>query len=450
MSRRRAFVIHGAVLGAWLAAAAVPAGGQTPAPQSGSTQIHEHVSVPAAMLTPTRDGSGTSWLPVDTPMFGVHRPWRGWDLRLDGSMAGQLLIEPGDRHRTGGPGDRQFSVANWGMVSVRRAAGRGRIGARVMVSAEPLAIPGCGSPSFLATGDVCDDDTVHDRQQPHDAVMELAVDYEGPLQGHWRWQVYGGLAGEPALGPPPASHRPSGVANPIGPVTHHWLESTSTAFGVVTAGVHDTRWKLEASLFNGGEPDEHRGDLDLGGLDSVAGRVSWLASDALALQVSVGRVRSAPLAFLQPSDSHVIRTTASLVHHRQKGAGHLWATTLALGAASSREPVSGEVLDTTTFAALLETSLDVSGRDTVFGRAELMQMPAHHLHAAEFFTDVFGVAKLQVGYIRRLRTGRRIVPGIGATVAFSLVPPELAPRYSGRVAPSVGLFLSLRPPPHRM
>lgn len=443
--RRR--VIHAVLLAACL----LPAGqveAQEPAkPQPGP--LHEHVSVPGTLLTPTRETTGTSWLPQDTPMFGVHRPWRGWDLRLDGAAFGFVVVEPGDRHRTGGPGEVEFALPNWGMVAVRRGVGSGRFGVRVMLSAEPLTLPGCGALSYIAVGEVCEGDTIHDRQQPHDALMELAADYERPLRGGWRWQVYAGLAGEPALGPPRASHRSSGVLNPIAPVTHHWLESTPTAFGVVTAGLHNGRWKAEASAFNGRDPDESRGDLDLGGLDSFAGRVSFLPADNLALQVSAGRVRSAMLALMRPSDSFATEATASIVYHRRLPSAAVWATTIAVGA--NRRPLHiVDVPDDTTFAGLLESSLSLSGRHTFFGRLEMLQMPAHHLHALEHFTTVFGLAKVQAGYVREVRAGRTIVPGVGVTAALSLLPPALESRYSTRTAPTFGVFLSLRPPPHKM
>ena len=182
-------------------------------------------------------------------MYGVHRPWRGWDLRLTGVAFVQALFEPRDRHRTGGFGTAQAGSINWGMFMARRNVGAGRFGVRTMFSAEPWTVPSCGSLSFLATGEVCQGDTIHDRQQPHDLFMELAVDYDRRLRGAWRWQVYAGLAGEPALGPPGYPHRASAIANPIGPVTHHWLDSTHVTFGVVTVGVHNQRWKAETSVF---------------------------------------------------------------------------------------------------------------------------------------------------------------------------------------------------------
>ena len=54
-----------------------------------------------------------------------------------------------------------------------------------------------------------------------------------------------------------------------------------------------TRWKVEASLFNGREPDENRWDLDLAALDSFSGRISFAPSDDLVLQVSAGHLNEA-------------------------------------------------------------------------------------------------------------------------------------------------------------
>jgi hypothetical protein len=285
---------------------------QEPDPaQTKPADVHEHVDVTATLLTPTRDASGTSWLPQTTPMYGMHRPWRGWDVRLNGVASLQFLYEPGDRHRTGGNGTREGSIVNWGMVQARRGVGSGRLAVRAMLSAEPFTVPSCGSLNFLATGEVCDDDTIHDRHQQHDLVMELAVDYDHPLTGDWRWQVYAGVAGEPALGPTGYAHRTSALANPIGPITHHWLDANTVSFGVITGAVHNQRLKIEGSFFNGREPDNSRVDLDFGALDSFAARLSVLASDRLALQVSAGRLHDANAAFYRQPDTSVTRITAS-------------------------------------------------------------------------------------------------------------------------------------------
>ena len=77
-------------------------------------------------------------------------------------------------------------------------------------------------------------------------------------------------------------------------------------------------------------------------------------------------------------------------------------------------------------------------------------MPAHHLHAHEFATSVFPIGKVQLGYVRHFSAKRGVQPGIGATVSLSFVPPALAPRYSGRTAPGVGIFFSLQAAKHQM
>ena len=425
------------------------AGAQEPQ-QPPPTNVHEHVAVTAPLLTPTKEASGTAWLPQITPMYGVHRPWRGWDLRLAGVVFVQTLYEPGDRHRTGGSSTRQAGSVNWGMVMARRSAGGGRFGVRAMLSAEPWTVRGCGSLSFLATGEVCQGDTIHDRQQQHDLFMELAVDYDRRLRGTWSWQAYGGLAGEPALGPPGYPHRASAITNPIGPVTHHWLDSTHVTFGVVTVGVHNQRWKGEASIFNGREPDESRVDLDLGAFDSVAARMSFLPTARLALQVSAGHLREASSDFPFPNQDPSTRVTASAIYHMPFGTTGIWATTLAAGTNHARATVSGGILDATTVASLLESRITFSDRHTLFARGEVGGMPAHHLHAHEISTSIVPIGKVQLGYVRHLRAMKGVQPGLGGTAALSFLPPALAPRYSGRTAPSFGVFFSLQAARHQM
>ena len=344
--------------------------------------VHEHVAVSAPLLTPTNESSGTSWLPQTTPMYGIHQPWRGWDVRANGVVVADARYEPGDRHRTGGFATRQFGSMNWGMLMARRNAAGGRFGIRSMFSAEPWTVSDCGSISFLAAGEVCEGDGIHDRQQPHDFVMELAVDYDRPLRGSWRWQIYAAAAGEPAIGVPGYPHRASALANPVGPISHHWLESTST-FGVVTLGVHNQRWKAEASVFNGREPDDSRVDFDFGGFDSVAARVSFLPTERMAIQVSGARLRSAWTDFpfeirMPPPDSLRRRFITGRLGWRHLG------DESALGTNHARERVALGFLDATSAAALVESSATFSERHSVFGRVEVGGMPAHHLHAHEF------------------------------------------------------------------
>ena len=420
---------------------------QDPQPQP---EVHEHVAVTAPLLTPTRDASGTGWLPDATPMYGVHREWNSWEVRFNGAVFVQALFEPSDRHRTGGPQTRQVTSTNWGMMMARRSVAGGRFGVRTMLSAEPWTVSRCGSLNFLAVGEVCGGETVHDRQQPHDLFMELAVDYERRLRGQWLWQIYAGLAGEPAFGPPGYPHRASALANPSGPITHHWLDSTHVTYGVVTGGIRNHRWKVEASTFNGREPDDNRADLDVGGFDSASARVSFLPTDRWALQMSAARLRVATSDFPFPNQPADTRATVSAAYHHPFGTNGIWATTAAIGVNHAEERVALGVFHGTTGAGLVESSATFSERHTVFARFEIGGMAAHHLHAHEYSLLILPVGKVQAGYVRHLKGMKGLVPGVGAAATLNFVSRELAPRYSGRVAPGLNIFFTLQAARHQM
>ena len=168
-------------------------------------------------------------------MYGVEVPAGQWAVMLHGNVFVQFLNEGGNRAA------QQGGSINWAMAMARRRAGSGRVGLRAMFSLEPWTIRGCGYPDLLATGEVCNGEPIHDRQHPHDLIMELAAEYSRPLRGATRWQIYGGLVGEPALGPAAYPHRMSSMPNPLAPISHHWLDATHITFGVVTAGVSARR-----------------------------------------------------------------------------------------------------------------------------------------------------------------------------------------------------------------
>ncbi len=400
-------------------------------------------------LFPSRDGSGTSWSPVLTPMSGAMRQWGGWSVMLHGNVFGQLIAEPGDRHRTGGASEHQVSSVNWAMLMARRPLAGGRFGIRTMGSAEPWTVSDCGFLNLLATGEICEGDTIHDRQHPHDLFMELAADYDRALRGSLRWQLYAGFAGEPALGPTSFPHRLSALTNPVAPITHHWIDATHITFGLVTASVYNGRWKGEVSLFNGREPDEHRADLDLGALDSISGRLTVMPSESLVLQVSAGHLEESEAEFAPEPRADVDRLTASATYHRRLGQG-LSTTTVAYGVNSGIEVIPGAHVDLVTHALLLESSLNTSERHTWFARAEIVGKPGEDLHVHEDPARIFVVGKLQAGYERALKGWRGLVPGVGGSASVSIVPSELEVRYSGRFSPGFVVFVSLRPRSHVM
>ena len=388
-------------------------------------------------MFPAREASGTAWLPDATPMYGLHRSAGSWQLMGHGNLFAQFLYDSGDR------GHDQFGSINWIMGMAHRNLAGGRLGLRGMFSLEPWTVRGCGYPDLLATGERCDDDPITDRQHQHDLFMEFAAQYDRALTGSVRWQVYGGLAAEPTLGPAAYPHRISAMPNLLAPITHHWLDATHITFGVLTGGIYGDQWKAEASAFNGREPDEERTDLDLAPLDSVSGRVWFLPTANLAMQVSAGYLNEA-----EPGDAggprvDATRVTASATYHRQRGDGGIWATTVAWG--------RNEEENRATSALLVESNLTLADRDTWFGRFEIVGKTAHDLDVAHSLVhdvegaETFTVAKLQGGYTRYLATWKGLNAGLGVSASAGFVPSDLETVYGRRVNVGFGVFLTVRP-----
>ena len=411
--------------------ASIGAAAQTPAPpeqhqHAAAGPEHQH-SDDAQMA---REGSGTGWLPDLTPMYAIHWQHGPWQLMTHGNAFIQFLHESGDR------GDDQLGSINWIMGMARRDLGHGRATFRGMFSAEPWTVGGCGYPDVLGSGERCKREKIHDRQHPHDLIMELSAEYDAPLRGSVRWQAYGGPAGEPALGPVAYPHRLSAMPNPVAPIAHHWLDSTHITFGVITGGVYGARWKAEASVFNGREPDERRADFDFGALDSVSGRLWYLPTSNVALQVSAGRLTEAEASEGSGPRLDVSRVTASATYHRTVAENGIWATTIAWG----RNEESGHGSN----ALLIETNLTWLDRDAWFGRFETVGKTSHDLAVAEADT-AFTVAKLQGGYTRYFPAWNGLQPGIGGAASVGVVPEGLKRAYGRRANPGFGVFLTLRP-----
>ncbi len=382
-------------------------------------------------LPMSRDGSGTAWLPDASPVYAWHRARGSWTFMLHDNSFLQFLADGGAR------GSRQLGSTNWIMGMARRPLAGGTVGFRGMFSIEAATVGACGYPDLLATGEECGNGPLHDRQHPHDLFMELVVDYHHALTDRLAAQVYAGPVGEPALGPVAFPHRVSAMANPIAPISHHWLDATHIAFGVVTAGLYTHTWKLEGSAFNGREPDRFRYGIESGRLDSYSGRAWFLPGNHWALQASAGRLVAVETDTLGAPES-LTRLTASATYTVTMPGGRTWAATAAWGA--NRDP------DRTTHAAILEGTLILPQEDALSGRAELTQKSGHDLALPGPPSDVFVVGKVAVGYSHTFPGRFGLAPGLGVTLSVSVVPPSLAPFYGRRALGGIGILASVRPP----
>jgi hypothetical protein len=226
-------------------------------------------------------------------------------------------------------------------------------------------------------------------------------------------------------------HRASAAELPLAPLAHHLLDSTHTSFGVITTGFVIDRFKLEASAFNGREPNEERWSIQLAALDSWSARASIAPAANWTAQYSIGRLEH-PEA-LEPGSQW--RQTASVEYNRPLAAGS-WATTLVWGR------VHKIVSDTTLNSYLLESTLNFRQRNYAFSRLELVDKDELFPQAAVH--PVYRIGAYTFGGERDLIHDRAWQLGLGADVTFYSKPAALDLAY-GNHPVSFQIFLRMRP-----
>lgn len=394
-----------------------------PGMQMPGMQMEEHSM--STMPSP-HAGSGTGWQPASVP--GYEWMWMrgGWEL-----MAHGVIFV--DYNQQGGPrgGGAKAESVNWGMLMEQHKLGAGTILFRQMFSAESLTSPHPGFPELFQTGETYHGEELVDHQHPHNVFAELSGLYTMPLAERVSWELYGGPAAEPALGPVTYLHRMSASELPMAPLGHHLQDSTHTSFGVVTTGFTIDRVKLEGSVFNGREPNEQRWSLQFAALDSWSTRAAVAPSRNWTAEYSIGRLEK-PEA-LEPGSQW--RQGASIEYNRPLARGN-WATTLIWGR------VHKIALDARLNSYLLESTLNFRERNYLFSRLELVDkdelFPAAPVHPA------YRIGAYTFGGVRDLVHERAWYLGLGADVTFYSEPAVLNAAY-GEHPVSFQIFLRMRP-----
>jgi hypothetical protein len=271
--------------------------------------------------------------------------------------------------------------------------------------------------------------------------MELSSTYTLALGDKARWFAYFGYPGEPALGPPAFMHRASASENPAAPLSHHLQDSSHISFGVFTSGVTYRRFKLEASVFNGREPDENRYDFEAHPWNSRSARLSFAPGKNWSLQISHGLLRN-PEA-LEPGD--VRRTTASISYNKPFARGN-WVSSLIWG--RNHENHDGDVFNLNGYVA--ESTVNFFSKNYFYTRLELVDKnqllrPADRLQLGTADPHpVFRIGAYTFGGARDLWTSEKITAALGGDVTFYSMPDTLNPIY-GNHPTSFRVFVRLRP-----
>ena len=337
-----------------------------------------------------------------------------------------------DYNQQAGPrGAGKAESVNWGMLMEQHRLGPGTILFRQMLSAESLTSPHPGFPQLFQTGETYHNEPLVDHQHPHNVFAELAALYTLPLNDKISWELYGGPSAEPALGPVTYIHRASAAELPMAPLGHHLQDSTHTSFGVVTTGFVIDRVKLEASAFNGREPNEERWSIQLAALDSWSGRAFVAPTRNWTAQYSIGRLEH-PEA-LEPGSQW--RQTASVEFNRPLQTGS-WATSLVWGRV--HKIATGDHLN----SYLLESTVNFRDRNYAFTRLELVDKD--ELFPQATLPATYRIGAYTFGGARDLIRNHTWQMGLGADVIFYSKPASLDAAY-GNYPVSFQIFLRLRP-----
>jgi len=363
-----------------------------------------------------RAGSGTAWLPDSSPMHAAHFRAGTWTLMVHGFVAPLYDSQRGPR------GDEQFTVINWGMLTARRPMAGGALDLRLMASADPWTVGARGYPLLLQSGESYNGAPLVDRQHPHDLWIELAALWERPLAQNLAASLYLAAVGEPAVGPPAFQHRPSAQNDPFGPLGHHWQDATHITYGAMTAGLFSRKVKVEASAFNGREPDAQRTDFDFRKIDSYGARVAVAPGPRWTLSAWYAYLDTPEE--LHPDESIHRYGAAVLTALGRVNAALVWGANAKLGGATSH-------------SVLAEADAQVLRGHHAFTRVEYVRKSGEDLLVAPGTYDIGSVV---FGYLKDWGV---FSAGLRASVGF--VPQSLETDYGSRTPTGLAIFARWRP-----
>lgn len=359
-------------------------------------------------LPMNRNGSGTSWQPDYTPIYGYMKHLGKWNFMLHGNIYLRYTYQ--DINNVGTRGNKMLGAPNWIMLmGQRNVRKRGLFHFNGMFSLDRFTEGGNGYPLLFQTGESWNGKKLVDRQHPHDLFSELSIAYTHMVNKNIDVTIYIGYPGEPAIGPTAFMHRISAFNNPDAPLGHHWQDATHITFGVATFGIRYKKFKFDASCFTGREPDENRFDFDKPMFDSYSHRLTFNPTSYLSMQVSNAFLNS-PEAL--ESDQNIRRTTASICYNIMLSEQNHFTNTFVFGQNQSNDK-------SVTSSFLLESNLQLK-KLAIYCRYEAVQKTAEDL-ALESTFDIHEKIRvhafaLGTNYILATILNTNMVIGIQASV----------------------------------
>jgi len=416
--------------------------------------MHHGPSVNAAGTYLMTLASGTSMNPESAPMpmltpksipkFASPK-LASWNLMIMGQA---FLI---DTQQSGPRGGDKFYSSNWIMIAKEHRLGRGSVLFQTMLSLEPATVTNRRYPLLFQTGETAYGTPLADAQHPHDFVMGLGVHYARPINETVLVHVYYAPVGDPALGPVAFPHRASAAELPQATISHHVQDSTHIASNVATIGLKNKWMGVEASGFNGTEPNENRWNIDWGAMNSYSGRISVFPSKNWLAQVSAGRLKSPERHAGSDAgpENDLVRVTASLHYSRPVPGGNAWSSSFIWG----RNHETGTRRNINSY--LVETLYPMTTKDFLTGRVEVVdkdELFANNPGLEEQVTrtagSTFRIQAYTAGYTRDIGSFDSVEAGVGANFSVYGVPAAIK-TYYGDHPWGANIYLRFRLRPSR-
>ena len=298
-----------------------------------------------------------------------------------------------------GPEEQETATfsTNWFGAGAQYDLGdRAFVLARGRVSLEPYTIDEDGYPQFFQ---FVPEESLIDRMRRQDLIGEAAVQVGFRPTNGSLLSLYGGLVGQPAFGPPPAQLRASGIDFAEAPFAYEMQETVHDSTSVVTAGFATRFFTVEGSVFHDTVEGFNETEMETGGIDSRAARLTITPTPNLAIQVSRAELMEGELAQRD-------MTSASLSY------GGSWALVTAQWTSRDHPELPGAETET---AYGLEVALRAS-RNTFLARAEHIDRPAGFPFPAG--PGLEEATHYTAGYIFDIFPGRRYKLGAGVNIDY--------------------------------
>lgn len=327
-------------------------------------------------------------------------------------------------------GRNRFSAPNMAMAEVGRSVGNKHyIDMNLMLTAERWTFPKEGYPELYQIGERNEDEKPYiDSQHPHSSPI-MGLTFSDTIRlgdGKDHLKVFFAPRGQATEGPTAFMHRPTGMVNPDAPLGHHVGQDvahiTSTVLGA-SLGLGKTR--IEASAFNGTEPEPSKVDLPLGTLNSYAGRLIYEFSDDVSAMASAAYVKE-PESH-DPTLDKVYHYSASVYVQHHLSSGWMLHDAFIFGVVNNYDHVSS------LRSFLYEFWLHSESPSNYWGRIEFVERTAFELGITTSADPLkpHGVTALTAGYTYDVLKFENSKLGLGASVTKNISPSEFRDSYGG-------------------